>query len=712
MPQSKPTLPAALAPENLFPTMTAGLVVGVIAVMNTISYGTLIFSSLPSEMVSRGIGIALMGGLCLSVGIAIFGGSTNLLAFPQNAIIPILELLAAQITATMLVVSTPDRTLATVLAAMMFSAFFIGIIFLTFGRLKLGKLIRFMPYPVFGGFIAGLGSKLLSGGFKVMTVPFTFPSQSDNNLFGIVATWVGFYFQTNVLAHWLPGLAFALVLFFLLKRFRHYSVMPVTLLTGFGAFFLVSWISGVSLPELMNQGWLLGNFADQSLWVMPSLQILQQAEWTLIFRQAGTLFALAFTSLIGVLFNISSYELESQKDANLDRLLQASGLANLLTSLAGGVPGYASSSLSILAHRIGARSRLVGVVAALPFALVLLFGSNFLGFIPRAVIGGTLVYLGLSFLYRWVIIERKLLPRYDYYVVLIILLTIVFFDILIGVAVGVATTIVLFAFNYSQIDLIRNSLTGNNYRSNVDRAPYHQEFLRSKGEALQIFKLQGYIFFGTAFNLLAEVRQRVEDPDKQALKYLVLDFRLVNGLDSSALNSFTRLGHLAKGKKFKVLFANLSPKLENQLARGGIITTNQTQIRVFPDTDHAVEWCEDAMLYEGDVTMIMQPTLKSQLISQLENAQDAEILMGYFKQMNYPINATIVQQGQPGDGVYFIERGQVRVELSGPEGEPIRLRTMGDNTLVGELSYYLKMPASATVITELPSTVYHLSIDA
>jgi SulP family sulfate permease len=72
----------------------------------------------------------------------------------------------------------------------------------------------------------------------------------------------------------------------------------------------------------------------------------------------------------------------------------------------------------------------------------------------------------------------------------------------------------------------------------------------------------------------------------------------------------------------------------------------------------------------------------------------------------------IIHQGDPPGSLYFVSRGQVRVEMSQPSGETIRLRTMSEGTIIGELGLYLHKPASANVIAELPSVLYYLSADS
>jgi SulP family sulfate permease len=689
-----------LQPKNLIPTLTAALITGTIAVSNTIAFGTMIFSGKMSAYTSAGIGLALFSGMVQAIIVSSLSSSPGMTAFTQSAIVPILALLVAQVAENMPITATVGDVYRTVIAALMFSTFITGIIYLIFGHFKLGKLIRFMPYPVFGGFLAGLGWLLVNNSFKVMV---GLPSIMANLMTLI---------QPETLIRWLPGVFFAILLFFIQRKVKHYASMPITLLLGLAAFYITIWILNIPIADLMDRGWLLGPFPTESLWQPPNLSVITQANWGTIFGQTSTLVTLTFTSLIGILFNCSGVEIAVKADINLDKDLQVAGLANLITSIGGGIVGYQSAGLSILPQKIGSKSRLVGILAGVLFGFTLIFGASLLAILPKMVIGALLFFLGANLLYRWVIEARLVMPKYDYFMLLLILVVIATFGLLQGVFLGLIATIVLFAINYSRINVIRNKLTGSTYKSNVDRAPYHQQFLREKGQQLLILKLQGFIFFGTAFNLLSYVRERVENPALPALKYVVVDFRLVHGIDSSALDSLKRMRHLAEIHQFVILFTELDePKIENLLLVGGVVEPDDSITKIFPDIDRAVEWCEDKSLYEEDITMIMQPSFRSLLSEYFDDPGDVDIFLSYMEKQQIPQNTVLIQQGDPPRGIYFLERGQVSVVLHLPNNENVRLRSMGEGTIVGELGFYLKQPATASVMTELPSTVYLLSFE-
>ena len=123
-----------------------------------------------------------------------------------------------------------------------------------------------------------------------------------------------------------------------------------------------------------------------------------------------------------------------------------------------------------------------------------------------------------------------------------------------------------------------------------------RQVLIEKGDRLYILKLQGFLFFGTANNLLTQLKTRIKDAAAPKLRFVVLDFRLVNGFDSSALNSFTKMKQIANAQDFMLIFSHISGKLERRFKRGEFFKEDEEFIKVYPDMDHAVEWCENQIL--------------------------------------------------------------------------------------------------------------------
>jgi SulP family sulfate permease len=231
-----------------------------------------------------------------------------------------------------------------------------------------------------------------------------------------------------------------------------------------------------------------------------------------------------------------------------------------------------------------------------------------------------------------------------------------------------------------------------------------------KGEELYILKLQGFVFFGTAQSLVERIRRRVSEAQHRRPHFLVLSFRRVTGLDSSAVSSLVRLRQWAQTQQISLVLADLSSELERQLARGGL-TGAEAPPRLFPTLDHAVEWCEDQILLSEEISGAeAPPALPEQLESQFPQPQRVSALMAYLEKTVLGAGSYLFRQGDPAGDLYFIESGQLTVQLEFPAEKPLRLRTLRAGTVVGEVGLYLREGTrTASVIAVQPSTLYRLS---
>ena len=687
-------------PQQLILTIFAGTLAGVVAISQTISYGVSIFSGDLEQFIPLGVGLALFSGLVLTAAMALTSSYPGTIAFPKAATTPILALLAAQIAFDMPASADPEEIFITVAVALGVSTLGIGIIFFFFGAFGLGRFIRFMPYPVTGGFMAGLGWLLLKGGFNMMA---DYPLKLE-----FLTQWL---YPFSIL-RWAPGVLFAVLILLLQRRYKNDAVIPIAFVLGLGIFHAIGELNNFSVTEMAEHGWLLGTFRSDNIWDPTLILKLNKVNWQEVSHHVLTMMTLIPTALISMLFNSSGIELATRKPINLNRELMASGFANILASFGGGIMGYQSASLSALSHKMGVHNRFVGIFAAAVFGVVLFFGAGLLSVIPKLLIGGLLIYLGLTFLTKWVFESFTLISKLEYIALLVILGVIISFGLLQGVLVGVLATIILFALNYSQIDIVRSTLSGSNFQSNVQRDPKHEEYLRSVGESVYILKLQGFIFFGTAHNLQMKIEKRARDKQLPKLEFVVLDFRFVSGVDSSALNSFIGMHYQAAARDYVLAFADLDSNVKRQLESTGILEDESQTSLSFSDIDYAVEWCESHLLEAGDVTYTSLPSCKSQIAASFPANINIDDFMAYLEEQIVEENTQLIARGDQPIGIFFIERGQVTVQIEIENGEILRLRTMGSGTVVGEIGAYLGMAATATVVTDMPSIIYILSIES
>lgn len=702
LPQQKESFRSRLRsefePARLLPSATAGVVCGLVQVSVCVSYALLIFSGRLDAGITAGVSVVLVGGVLLNLLIGLRSSTTSITASPQDGPAAIGALMAAAVAASLPASVPTQGVVLTVVVAVVASTLLTGLLFYVLGHLKVGGLVRYIPYPVIGGFLAGTGWLLFQGSVSVMAGVRLDPEGLET------------LFRGSVLLRWAPGVGFGVLLFFVLRRFKHYLVLPVMLLVAVAAFYAVLLLAGSSPAEAGEKGWLLPALPSGSLWQPLHPEALRSVRWNALLGQAGNLATIAVVSLVQFLLYVSGLEVVIKEDMDLEREIKVAGFANIATSLGGGMAGFHWPTTSILAHKMGVRSRLVGVFAALLFLLVLFAGASFLNVLPKLLLGGILAYLGLAFLVEWVYDAWFKLPYADYGIVLLILVVIGAIGFLEGVAVGMVAAVVLFVIKYSRTNVIKSVLSGTSYQSHIDRPPRYQQVLAENAEQIFILKLQGFLFFGTANALYQKVRERCDRAGVEPLAFAVLDFRQVSGVDSSALLSFEKMLQLAEARRFHLVFTNLRERTRLRLEKGGIVPSDQGRFHVFDDLDHGVEWCEQRILSGEDVTLFedlegLYPKLKREL----RVPGHADLLMSYFERHEFADGEYLMRQGRSERFLYIVEKGWVTVILEIGDGKTVRLRTMGAGNVVGEAGLYMHAPRTASVIADGEVLAWRLS---
>lgn len=315
---------------------------------------------------------------------------------------------------------------------------------------------------------------------------------------------------------------------------------------------------------------LLGHLGGNAAWHPFPLPELASADWSAIFGQWGSIVTLLLLTAITFILNLSGIELNLRSDVDLNREMRIAGGVNIVSGLAGGVVGYPTLSLTSLSGQLGTKSRLTPVTAGLVAVFFLLVGAGVLTYLPKAIVGGLLMFLGADFLNEWLIQGIRKLNRTDYLIVLIIAVVVAIFGFLPGIGVGLLLTTGLFVLNYSRLNQFHRVATGAEVSSRVTRRPNERRLLAHEGRRVYLMELQGFIFFGTANTILDHIRDYVQ-VDSKDVRYLILDFARVTGLDSSTAFSFAKLYDLTRRRKITLIFTSLSAFARAELSRNGLI---------------------------------------------------------------------------------------------------------------------------------------------
>ena len=288
----------------------------------------------------------------------------------------------------------------------------------------------------------------------------------------------------------------------------------------------------------------------------------------------GNLIAVIFVTAASTLFNTTGIEVAAHREANLERELNVTGLANILAGALGGYAGCISVSRTILNFSSGGRGRLSGLTVAAVSLLMLAVAPELLGYMPKFVLGGLLLYLGADQLHKWIIESRKRLTRTEYVSLLAIIVIIVQWGFVPGILIGIIIGCATFALSAARIEAIKFSFDGSEYRSSLDRSRDDQEVLLAHGGKIQGLNLQSYLFFGSANRLYQHVKALLREQPE--CRYLLFDFKLVTGIDSSAAYSFAQIKRSAHDLGVMLVLVHLSATAEKVLRSSDFISDGVT----------------------------------------------------------------------------------------------------------------------------------------
>jgi SulP family sulfate permease len=518
-----------------------------------------------------------------------------------------------------------------------------------------------------------------------------------------LATLVG----TTTLAQLAAASAVALALYFVLRHARNPLLLPAVLLVATALAHLAFALTGTSLSEALQLGWTFK--APQAVGLAPTWDFadVRNFPWHILPGLSADIFAVMFVTAITMLLNTTGIELVARREADLGRELKTLGLANVTAAALGGYVSCISLSRSTLTYTAGGRSRICGLLVAAVSALMLLVDPAFLAYVPKFVLGGLLLYLGASLMYEWLVDAARRISPLEYASLLAIAILIVQVGFIAGVLIGVIIGCATFAVSASRVNAIKFSFDGSEYRSALDRGPEELAVLAKHGRQIQGMSLQSYLFFGSANRLYQQVKALfASEPE---CRFLVFDFRLVTGIDSSAMHSFTQIKQAAEEVGARLVLVNLSSGLEHAFRTRRFITSD---VILADDLDRALESCEKAVIATHPAEGSVGSTLRDWLSQALGSTKLGEELAALCERLEVDKDEIIAEQGAPARSMHFILEGRVGILVKMEDGRLVRVRSLGPHTTIGEMGLITRQLRSATILAEVPSVLYALSADA
>jgi SulP family sulfate permease len=673
----------------------AGFVSAVVLIANIVSFGALMFQG----DLSAGIPVAIWSmliGACLSgAWIAITTSLPPLTTGIDSPTGAVLVLLSAATGASVIDAGGSQHdAIQTVMLVFTAATFLTGAVLYLLGARGWGSYFRFVPYFVVGGFLIATGGFLATGAVRMIA------GNAALSPFALAAGWTGVDSVKLACA----ALVLA-VLLFVRRRIKSPLATPGALVG--------LWIVGMAVLHVLDLsdpagGWYFHSLGTLSKWLPFEAVRGVHLTWPMLPRLLPEIAAVTIVALISLVTKVSSIEVTRQAAGDLNCEFRSHGIGSLIAGLFGGTTCSLQVATSHLCAQIGS-TWMGGLICALVLGLVGIANVNMLGLIPIPIIAGLVFYLAYSFVAD--ALRRPYAQRawFDLFLALAIGAVCLTYGYLTGVLAGLICACLLFVISYARRGVVRRHRTRAEFASYVDRSPEASAFLHESGDAIHLYWLTGYIFFGSSEGVFERIQSDIGALLPRQVAYVILDFAMVSGADSSAFVSLAKLRSFCDRHGITLVFSSLSPATYAAMERGGFFG-GKSRHKALDDLNVALAWCEDRLLAKADLNEERNVDgFECWLQHQIGAAANARELMAYFERKDADASQVIYRQGDPADTLDLVAAGNLVVEIAGIAKEPFCIRRIATHSVVGEMGFFRHTRRSATVSSEGPTILFTLT---
>jgi len=548
-----------LSTRNLKGDIFGGITAGIVALPLALAFGIQAFSGIDApEAASLGALAGLVGATMLGFFAALFGGTHSQISGPTGPMTVVAATLISGAWATSQSAGlTSEAALANVLISMSLAGIFCGLFQILFGIIRLGRYIRYIPYPVLSGFMSGIGVIIilqqlyplvgLKGSGSMIDLLVNFPASCSQGislialLLGLATVAIIYLFPliTKKVPSTLVALVVVTVVSLFLPMEQHLTIGEIP--------------SGLPLPFFAKAGIDLG-----------SIQWIAVLKASLI--PGLTLAGLG--SIDTLLTSVVADNITKTKH-NPNKELVGQGIGNAVAGLFCGIPGAGATMRTVVNVKSGGRTQLSGMVHALLLLSILLGLGSLVRYVPLSVLAGILITVG------WGIIDFKgfkdlpKIPKADAVVLVVVFLVTVFVDLLTAVGIGMVIACVLFMKRasdlveggYSSSPMtsadIRKGLPNPGVHDFDKNVPWNDEsgITDEMRKHIYIQRLNGPIFFGT-INKFKEVMEEVPAD----ARIVIIRMRLVSFMDQSGLYAMETAIKDLQSRGITVLMTIIQPQ--------------------------------------------------------------------------------------------------------------------------------------------------------
>lgn len=531
-PDFRPKLLAALrtySKEKFAGDLMAGIIVGIVALPLAIAFG--IASGVSPE---KGLVTAIIGGFIVSL----LGGSSVQIGGPTGAFIVIVYGIIQNF-------GIEGLTIATLLA---------GVFLLLMGLMRLGTVIRFIPYPIIVGFTSGIALTIFTTQIKDLlglTV--------DHMPGDFLTKWV-VYAESITTISW-PAVVVGLVSIALIVLTPRVSKR----VPGSLAAIVVMTIAAYVLREhfgLTGLETIGDRFEINASLPTPTRIAINPETINLLLPSAFTIAMLgAIESLLSA--TVADGVTGDRHDSNTELIAQ--GAANIIVPLFGGIPVTGAIARTMTNINNGGRTPVAGLIHAVVLLLILLFLGPLTRHIPMACLAGVLVVVAYN-MSEWRTFRSLLKnPRSDVAVLLSTFLLTVVFDLTIAIEIGLLLAMVLFMRRIAETT--RVSVTTDHIDLSDEGEIHHDDEHLDVPRGVEVYEIDGPFFFGIA-NKFDECMKLVPGGGKPTIR--IIRMRKVPFMDSTGLHNLESLCRLSRREGITVVLSGVNDNVRAMLVRSGM----------------------------------------------------------------------------------------------------------------------------------------------
>ena len=527
----RPKLLAALrtySKEKFAGDLMAGIIVGIVALPLAIAFG--IASGVSPE---KGLITAIIGGFIVSL----LGGSSVQIGGPTGAFIVIVYGIIQNF-------GIEGLTIATLLA---------GVLLLLMGLMRLGTVIKFIPYPIIVGFTSGIALTIFTTQIKDLLGLTVEHMPGD-----FLTKWV-VYAESITTISW-PAAAVGVASIALIVLTPRVSKRVPGSLATIVVMTIVAYIlrEHFGLTGLETIG---DRFEINASLPTPTRIAINPETINLLLPSAFTIAMLgAIESLLSA--TVADGVTGDRHDSNTE--LMAQGAANIIVPLFGGIPVTGAIARTMTNINNGGRTPVAGLIHAVVLLLILLFLGPLTRHIPMACLAGVLVVVAYN-MSEWRTFRSLLKnPRSDVAVLLSTFLLTVVFDLTIAIEIGLLLAMVLFMRRIAETT--RVSVTTDHIDLSDEGEIRHEDEHLDVPRGVEVYEIDGPFFFGIA-NKFDECMKLVPG-GKPTIR--IIRMRKVPFMDSTGLHNLESLCRLSHREGITVVLSGVNDNVRAMLVRSGM----------------------------------------------------------------------------------------------------------------------------------------------